>query len=109
MVLVGSNMIALTADAVVLVCGMVLAIGVELIGRGRWGDQSKGRPRCPRCWYDMRGTVPRLICPECGHDAVQEQQLYLDHRRPWLIVLGVVMISAALLVLLGVSYFRAEV
>lgn len=28
-------------------------------------DRSRGRRRCPRCWYDMAG-VPGLQCPECG-------------------------------------------
>ena len=64
-------------------------IGVLLIDWGLWGDRSKGRPRCPKCWYDMRGTVPRLVCPECGHDALQEEQLYLRRPRPELVRAGV--------------------
>ena len=85
------------SDFILLGCGLAAVIGDILIRRGRWGDRSVGRPRCPKCWYDMRGTVPRLVCPECGHDAVQEQHLYLDRRRPWLTVLGAVLLLAALL------------
>ena len=42
---------------------MVALVGLLLVCWGLWGDRSKGRPRCPKCWYDMRGTVRRLGCP----------------------------------------------
>jgi hypothetical protein len=29
-------------------------IGLVLFYRGLLGDRSKGRVRCPKCWYDMR-------------------------------------------------------
>ena len=51
----------------------------------------------------MRGTVPRLVCPECGQGAGREQQFYLDRRRPRLIVLGWVI--AILALLLGAVVF----
>ena len=69
----------------------VAPVAMVLVYWGRWGDRSKGRPRCPACWYDMRGTVPRLECPECGHDARHTRRLYQDRRRPRLVVLGVVL------------------
>jgi hypothetical protein len=53
---------------------LIPAIGLLLVCWGLWGDRSKGRSRCPKCWYDMRGTAPRLECPECGHDAGQERR-----------------------------------
>ena len=74
---------------------LVPAIGLLLVCWGLWGDRSKGRQRCPRCWYDMRGTLPRLECPECGHDAGQERQLYRHHRRWRHIALGVVLVLAS--------------
>ena len=76
------------------VLGAVLlpVIGVLLVCFGVWGDRSKRRPRCPECWYDMRGTLPRLECPECGHNAREELWLYQD-RRDWRrIVLGAVLL-----------------
>ena len=79
---------------------LVLVIGVELIRYGLWYDRSNGRPRCPRCWYDMRGTLPRLECPECGHDAGQEEQCYRDRTQPWLIFLGVAMVCFTLSLLI---------
>lgn len=38
-------------------------------------NRSRGRLRCPRCWYDMAGTAnpsahaEPVRCPECGHMA----------------------------------------
>lgn len=45
------------------------------------GDPSRGRRRCPRCWYDMSAT-PGLTCPECGRAAKGERRLRRT-RRPW--------------------------
>ena len=70
----------------------ILSGGLLLICWGMGGDCSKGRPRCPKCWYDMRGTVPRLECPECGHDAGSERRLYMDRRGRKRITLGIVMV-----------------
>ena len=75
---------------------VVPLVGLLLVCWGLWGDRSKGRPRCPKCWYDMRGTVPRVECPECGHDARQERRLYRNRRRWWPVILG-----AMLVLLLG--------
>ncbi|MCC6659388.1 MAG: hypothetical protein IT437_00745 [Phycisphaerales bacterium] len=48
---------------------------VILVGVRR--DPSRGRPRCPRCWYDMSGSAgdtPR--CPECGRAARSRRDLH---------------------------------
>jgi hypothetical protein len=71
---------------------LIALVGLLLACWGVWGDRSKGRARCPECWYDMRGTLPRLVCPECGHDARQERRLHKNHYRWWRIVLGVVLV-----------------
>jgi hypothetical protein len=44
------------------------------------GDRSRGRKRCPKCWYDMATTVG-LRCPECGREAKDERG-FLRTRRP---------------------------
>ena len=43
------------------------------------GRRNDGRPRCPRCWYDMTGA-PSLTCPECGHDAGHPRRLTARRR-----------------------------
>lgn len=58
----------------VLVCAMAL---VFLSYRG---DRSRGRQRCPKCWYDMSGSP--LLCPECGRPSKNPKDL-LRPRRRW--------------------------
>ena len=36
---------------------VVPLVGVLLVYSGLWGDRSKGRARCSKYWYEMRGTV----------------------------------------------------
>ena len=76
------------------VLGLSLAFlgGLVLAYWGLWGNRSKGRPRCPKCWYDMRGSVPKVVCPECGYDARLEHHLYRNRRRWWVIVVGLILI-----------------
>ena len=63
-----------------------LAFGIDvllvliLVYVGCFQDRSRGRPRCPKCWYNMTGA-PSLVCPECGHDARHEKRLYRTRRR----------------------------
>ena len=71
---------------------VIPGVGVLLVCFGLWGDRSKGRPRCPKCWYDMRGTVLSLECPECGHDAGSERRLYRTQRRWRPIAVGIVLV-----------------
>ena len=71
---------------------LIPVVGLLLICWGLGGDRSKGRPRCPKCWYDMRGTVPSLACPECGHAPGSERRLYKTRRRWRPVVLGAVLV-----------------
>ncbi|MEM6260096.1 MAG: C2H2-type zinc finger protein [Planctomycetota bacterium] len=70
--------------------GGCLLIALVLSAWGLLGDRCKGRLRCPRCWYDMRGREgeSKFTCPECGKTARSERQLQRHHRRYWAIVLG---------------------
>jgi hypothetical protein len=62
-------------------------------------DRSRGRRRCPKCWYDMAG-VTGLKCPECGREARKERRLHTTRRRWRLATLF------ALLAALGIASFR---
>ena len=74
----------------------VLFLGaVGLLYFGLWGDRSKGRLRCPKCWYRMEGNwvAGALTCPECGHDARTEKRLKKNHRRWWAMVLPLFLLA----------------
>lgn len=58
----------------------VISMGLVLLGLALLKDRSRGRRRCPRCWYDM-GGVPGLTCPECGRPAKAERRLFRTRRR----------------------------
>ena len=81
-----------------LFCTIAAVLFLSAIGLlywGLWGDRSKGRLRCPKCWYGMEGSfvAGALTCPECGHDARQEKRLKKNHRRWWAMVLTVVLLT----------------
>lgn len=61
----------------------LVAIGMCVLAWALLGDRSKGRKRCPRCWYDMQGTPATAgghLCPECGHLARNGKQLLRTRR-----------------------------
>ena len=85
-----------------LTAGLLMAIGGWLCFWALFGDRARGRRRCPKCWYDLRGT-PGLRCSECGHAARGERQL-LRSRRHWLTAaLGGLILAIALAVGVGPS------
>jgi hypothetical protein len=56
-------------------------------------DRARGRLRCPRCWYDMKGAVqsrgePPWTCPECGKSCGDRRALARVRRRPMLAIIG---------------------
>ena len=58
-----------------------------LIVWGAIGDRSRGRMRCPRCWYDMRDSNG-LPCPECGKEVQLEKHFYRTRRPRWAFVVA---------------------
>lgn len=70
--------------------GMTAGLTVSLLYLGLFQDRSRGRPRCPKCWYNMTGA-PSLVCPECGYDARRSKALYCTRRRRWAMVAAVLM------------------
>jgi hypothetical protein len=61
--------------------GAVGVLGAVVLLLALFRDRSRGRRRCPKCWYDMTG-VPGLTCPECGKTPMRERKL-LKTRRHW--------------------------
>ena len=72
---------AANLDWLFCVAGWTLgALGAALLLWALFRDRSRGRRRCPRCWYDMAG-VPGLRCPECGAEQRSERRLFRTRRR----------------------------
>ncbi len=62
-------------------CSALLGLAaVFTLYRALFHDRSRGRRRCPRCWYDMAG-IPTLQCPECGRHARRERSMFKTRRR----------------------------
>src|SRR6267142_2750442 len=60
----------------------VLALaGLWLLYWSLLRDRSRGRRRCPKCWYDMSGTPGSLTCSECGSIAKRERKFFKTRRR----------------------------
>jgi hypothetical protein len=78
------------------------AIGLLALWLLYWSllkDRSRGRRRCPKCWYDMSGAAAGgMTCSECGYQPKQERRLFRTRRRwRWaLIAAFVLMIGAAI-------------
>lgn len=78
---------------------LVAAIGgVMLAAWGLWSDRSSGRRRCPRCWYDLRGT-PGMRCSECGREGRSERDFSRSRRRRPAVA------AAVVLAMLGVACY----
>lgn len=74
-----ASTVALTLVTLLLVA-LVAAGGIGVTWWAIFGDKSRGRRRCPRCWHDLSGT-PGLTCGECGHAARDERDLHAARRR----------------------------
>ena len=69
------------SDWIFLLLGSLLAgVGLGMLGWSLFWDRSCGRRRCPKCWYEMRGTKG-LRCSECGYKAKREKRLFSTRRR----------------------------
>src|ERR1043165_8220491 len=59
--------------------------GAVLLGWALFRDRSRGRRRCPKCWYDMSGLAESptggWVCPECGPAIARERRMRKTRRR----------------------------
>ncbi len=63
--------------------GVIGLIGLALTSWALFADRSRGRKRCPKCFYDMTGIVgePPYRCPECGREIKRARKLHKTRRR----------------------------
>lgn len=81
-----------------LLGGALIAIGASLLLWALFGDRSRGRARCSKCWYRLEG-VPAderglRTCPECGRAKLSARDLARTRRRKrWAGVALVLLVS----------------
>ena len=81
--------------------GTVLGlVGLIVLARAVFADRSRGRPRCPRCWYLLKG-IEGATCPECGHVARSQRALFRTRRRWRVAMAGLVLVACGLAVFVG--------
>ncbi|MFI4898407.1 MAG: hypothetical protein ACIARR_11340 [Phycisphaerales bacterium JB059] len=78
---------------------LVFAGGIGLGGWALLWDRSRGRRRCPKCWYDLGGVEPdvegRWICSECGKVVERARSLRRTRRRwRWVGVAMVLLVAS---------------
>lgn len=63
---------------------ILLSLALPVLAWAVLGDPSRGRLRCPKCWYRMEG-IPKQetgwVCPECGRKIAKERGLRRARRR----------------------------
>ncbi|MGH7132095.1 MAG: hypothetical protein ACREJO_09140 [Phycisphaerales bacterium] len=92
--------------------GLLGVAALWLLWRGLLADRSRGRARCPRCWYDLGSLVglaagggrgegasspmfSPVTCPECGRVVKRERQMHRTRRRWRMVVAGVMVVVIA--------------
>ncbi len=85
--------------------GLLLALALCLGAVGFTFDKSRGRKRCPKCWYDMTGTT-NLKCSECGHQSSTETNLHRTRRSVNLITLALIAAFLAIVPVTARMYHR---
>jgi hypothetical protein len=87
----------MTTTAIFVWLGWGLAgLGALVTAWALFRDRSRGRKRCPKCWYDMAGVAAfPAACSECGR-VVRHERALRGTRRRWVVAaVGVVMASSA--------------
>jgi hypothetical protein len=82
-----------------IICAALSLLAAWLFYRALLSDRSRGRRRCPRCWYDMSG-LDLLACPECGKQTRRESSFFRT-RRHWRTAFVALMVS-------GLAYLAGQ-
>jgi len=83
----------------ILLIGGFAIVGL-LIYAAWWAlfaDRSKGRRRCPKCWYDMAYS-PGMTCAECGYCGKKESEFARTRRRYGMAIAAIVGCTALTLI-----------
>src|SRR4030095_6115106 len=67
--------------------------GLVILLRALFHDRARGRPRCPRCWYDMSAATG-LLFPDGGGGDRTPKRLLKTRRRWRLAAVGCLIIIA---------------
>ncbi|MCZ6834518.1 MAG: hypothetical protein O7G85_01975 [Planctomycetota bacterium] len=57
----------------------IVVFSTYMLWKALFADRSKGRRRCPKCWYDMAYSEG-LTCSECGHVTRRESDFSRTRR-----------------------------
>lgn len=78
----------------VLGAGFGLSLfGLYVAILGYRGQRSRGRRRCPKCWYLIDEALG-LNCSECGYESRREADLFRPRRRWRIATLGLLLVAA---------------
>ena len=84
------------------IAGPVGLVGLWFIVRGLFHDRAKGRPRCPKCLYDLTARAlaqPDALpmdCPECGRVIRKHWQLFMTRPHKRITTLGLILLIGCL-------------
>ncbi len=71
--------------------GVLVLVGLVLLVRGWIGDRSRGRLRCPGCWYALtEASGERTTCSECGRAGLRQRDLTRPRRGRRSMALGAI-------------------
>lgn len=80
--------------------GLLCVFALGLIAYAIFSDRSRGRKRCPKCWYDLSAAmvgnstgIEVPVCPECGIAIKSAQALSRTRRNYRQAVVGAVLAS----------------
>ncbi|GMV26106.1 MAG: hypothetical protein AMXMBFR58_21370 [Phycisphaerae bacterium] len=76
-----------------------IAAALGLVAWGLFHDRSRGRRRCPTCWYGFEKApeptaAAPLVCPECGRRIESPRHLLRTRRRWWPIAAAFLLVAA---------------